>query len=98
MSKKQVEFEMTSIGWNMGQYGHKRTERALSIEILELKIDGVDILKQLEAIKTQFDNKPLHADHRRFGDFYEAYDEWLYECHKILEGSQFTTKGDKDED
>ena len=46
-----TEFEMKYIGWNIGATRVERNMRASHIEILELKIDGVDILKQLEDIK-----------------------------------------------
>ena len=46
-----TELEIKYIGWNMGQYGKERHETKSSIELLELKIDGVDVLKQIEAVK-----------------------------------------------
>lgn len=57
----------------------------------------VEIRDKLEAIETQFHNYPDHADYRRFGDFYEVYEEWMFETRKILNGSEFTTKDDNDE-
>ena len=51
-----TELEIKYIGWNMGQYGKERHETKSSIELLELKIDGVDVLKQIEDIKTSRNN------------------------------------------
>ena len=59
MKLKDVEFDMKYIGWDMGQYGRERHQIASMafIEILELKIDDVDILKELaklEAVKNWY--------------------------------------------
>ncbi len=44
---KRVDYEMKYIGWNIGSMRVERHETKGDIEILELKIDGVDVLKQL---------------------------------------------------
>ena len=46
---KRVDFEMKYIGWNYGATRVERNERKGSIEILEMTIDGVDILELLDS-------------------------------------------------
>jgi len=45
---KRVDYEMKYIGWNIGATRVERHETMGDIELLELTIDGVDVLKQLE--------------------------------------------------
>ena len=45
---KRVDYEMKYIGWNMGATRVERHETKGDIELLELTIDGIDVLKQLE--------------------------------------------------
>ncbi|MHA1286225.1 MAG: hypothetical protein ACTSPB_02355 [Candidatus Thorarchaeota archaeon] len=42
--KKRIDFEIKYIGWNVGATRIERNQRMCDIEILELKIDGVDVL------------------------------------------------------
>ena len=41
---ERIEFEMKYIGWNLGGVRVERHETKGDIELLELKIDGVDVL------------------------------------------------------
>ncbi len=65
---KRVDYEMKYIGWNMGATRVERHETKGDIELLELTIDGVDVLKQLEkAEKWDLADKfgpPPHGDKR----------------------------------
>lgn len=49
MKPKRVRFEMKYIGWNIGSVRIEREESKAGIEILEMSIDGVDILKMLDS-------------------------------------------------
>ncbi len=42
--RKRVSFEIKYIGWNYGSTRITRDEKRADIEILEMSIDGVDIL------------------------------------------------------
>ena len=44
--RKMTEFEMKYVGWNIGATRVERCEFKSDIEILGLKIDGVDILQE----------------------------------------------------
>ncbi len=46
---KRVDFEMKYIGWNLGAVRIERRESKGDIEILEMSIDGIDILKLLDS-------------------------------------------------
>ena len=56
---KRVHFEMKYIGWNLGAVRIERKESKGDIEILEMTIDGVDILKMLDSslFKEKADNE-----------------------------------------
>lgn len=69
MKLKDVEFEMKYVGWNMGQYGKERHTIASNIEILELKIDDVDILKEIDKLEAI---KDLEKELSDYIHFYEA--------------------------
>ena len=49
-----TEFEMRYMGWNQG-VRVERHEAKSNISILELVIDGVDVLKLLESTKSDTD-------------------------------------------
>lgn len=47
--RKRVDFEMKYVGWNIGATRIERHETKGDIEILEMSIDGVDIMKMLDS-------------------------------------------------
>jgi len=47
---ERVDFEMKYIGWNLGDVRVPRHETKGDIELLELKINDVDVLPQLRKI------------------------------------------------
>lgn len=49
---KKIDFEMKYIGWNLGATRVERDQKACDIEILEMKIDDVDILKELDKLES----------------------------------------------
>ena len=88
-----TEFEMKYIGWNIGATRVERNERASHIEILELKIDGVDILKQLEDIKKHLLEFPsLAREILDKDEWMRGAEDWKSDHWKILESSLFKEK------
>ena len=47
--RKRVSFEIKYVGWNLGAVRIERTESMGDIEILEMTIDGVDLLKLIDS-------------------------------------------------
>jgi len=65
---KRVDYEIKYIGWKIGATRVERHETMGDIEILELKIDDVDVLTQLEkleAFKTALEGKYAYLEHLR---------------------------------
>lgn len=70
---KRVDYEMKYIGWNVGDIRIERHETKGDIEILELKIDGVDVLKQLE--KLEDIKKEVESSLKESKEYLDTYDK-----------------------